>query len=308
MSLGLVCHWLEKNSKGVYENILGERSLQLTSYNNKKYSNDYIHEVYKNNITNLQLVLDKILRNNIKCYRISSSLFPLSDIVNRDMWDNSYYRNIFKKYGEIFKKNNIRITCHPGQFVSLTSSDSEVIRKSIAELDYHAWMFDSMELDLSPYYAINIHGGKRNSQDILIKNINNLPTNIKSRLTLENDECSYNVLQLKYISENTDVPICFDSHHHTFNTGNLTINEAFLLANKTWKGKDIKPLQHLSNTNPEEYLTSFQDRRKHSDFVHYFPAIQYEANLKNEIDVEMEFKMKNIAIFDWLKKTCSKIN
>jgi len=306
MSLGLVCHWLEKNKKGVYENILGERSLQLTSYKNNKYSNDYINEVYKNNIFGLDKVLSKIIQNNIKCYRISSSLFPLTDIVDRNLWDNNYYRSIFKKYGDLIKKNNIRITCHPGQFVSLTSLNSEVIRNSISELDYHAWMLDSMELDLSPYYAINIHGGKRDSADILIKNINNLPNNIKSRLTLENDECSYNVLQLKQISDLTKVPICFDSHHHTFNTGNITLNNAYEIAIKTWG--DIKPLQHLSNTNPEEYLTSFQDRRKHSDFVHYFPAIQYEANMKNEIDVEMEFKMKNIAIFDWLKKTCNKIN
>lgn len=41
---------------------------------------------------------------------------------------------------------------------------------------------------------------------------------------------------------------------------------------------------------------SFTERRKHSDYVHYIPEYQLKLNNENILDIEMEFKMKNLAI------------
>ena len=121
---------------------------------------------------------------------------------------------------------------------------------------------------------------------------------MRGRLTLENDERSYNVKELYQVFEETSIPIVFDSHHHSFNNSNLSIDEGLNLAQKTW---NVKPLTHLSNTTPELVNGSFAERRKHSDFVHYVPECQLNGNNNNEIDIEMEFKMKNIALFKAVK-------
>jgi UV DNA damage repair endonuclease len=86
----------------------------------------------------------------------------------------------------------------------------------------------------------------------------------------------------------------FDSHHHTFNDDGLSIEDAFEATKETWSN-GIKPLQHLSNTEPSLVNGNFMDRRKHSDMIHYIPDSQLLGLRENTIDVEVEAKMKNIA-------------
>jgi UV DNA damage repair endonuclease len=117
---------------------------------------------------------------------------------------------------------------------------------------------------------------------------------VKNRLTLENDESYYSIVDLYKVFEETGVPICWDSHHHSFNDGGISNEESLQKCIKSWNS--IKPLTHLSNTDPTLVNGSFTDRRKHSNYVHYIPDCQFQANNNDEIDIEMEFKMKNIAL------------
>lgn len=299
MSLGLVCHFLEWDSnKKEYFNTLNEKTIHLTHLS--KYSTQKIKELYLSNVLNLSKLIDKIITFGFKNYRLSSGLIPVHDKVDRNLWDNQEIKNILKIIGDKAKKNNLRLTMHPDHFVSLTSDNQDVIKNSINELSYHAWILDSMGLDESTFYALNIHGAKRNSTEKLIENINKLPNNVRKRLTLENDEKSYNVKELYKVYLETKTPICFDSHHHTFNDAGLSVDEATEFCIETWG--DVKPLQHLSNTEPENKNTNFQLERKHSDYIDTFPAKQFDLLKSNKIDVDIEAKMKNIAIFDLTKK------
>lgn len=135
----------------------------------------------------------------------------------------------------------------------------------------------------------------------LVDHIKSLPDSIRKRLTLENDECSYNVLDLLPVYLETNVPIVFDSHHHVFNNGDLSMEDAFSASSETWS-KGIKPLQHLSNTEPHLVNGNFQDRRKHSDMIHYVPDIQLQGMRDDTVDVEVEAKMKNYSTFDLRKQ------
>lgn len=134
----------------------------------------------------------------------------------------------------------------------------------------------------------------KNNINGLIETISILPGNIKSRLVFENDELSNNVKDLFKVYEQTKCPIVFDSHHHSFNTGDLSAKDAFEMSLSTWK---CKGLNHLSNTEVGFENGSFQERRKHSNYVHYIPDYQLEANNNNLIDIEFEFKAKQLAIF-----------
>jgi UV DNA damage endonuclease len=182
------------------------------------------------------------------------------------------------------------------------SSDSDVVvAKSFVELDIHGWVFDSMGLDQSPVYAINIHGGKSDRTSRLIDQIKSLPDNVRKRLTLENDETAYNVIDLLSVYKETNTPIVFDSHHHVFNDGGLMLEEAFAATSETWP-KGIKPLQHLSNTEPDLMNGNFMDRRKHSNMIHYIPDVQLEGLRNDTIDVEVEAKMKNLSVNEMRKQ------
>jgi UV DNA damage endonuclease len=301
--LGVCCQWLEERTKprGKVElvNIMDERNLQLGRYNDGKYSPEQIKSTYLNNVKNLAAMIPKIAANGIRLFRISSALFPLSDKVDRTLWDNDEIKCILKETGEFIKKIGMRVSTHPGQFCVISSDSDKVIENSIRELEIHAWLFDAMELDRSPFYAINIHGGKSDRMMRLVEQIKILPESIRTRLTLENDEMSYSVNDLVDVSSQTGVPVVWDSHHHTFNDGGLSMEDAMNVTKQTW-GK-IKPLQHISNTEPHLSNGSFIDRRKHSEMIHYVPPLQLNALRDDIIDVEVEAKLKNISVFKMAK-------
>jgi UV DNA damage endonuclease len=299
MALTLCCQYLESKKKKdnsiVYENIIEEKSLQLGAFKEGKYSDKRIAETYHNNIDTHINIIPSLIKNNIKSFRLSSSIFPLYDFNRERIWSDSKLIEKIKYLGDLFIKNNIRVSTHPGQFCIINSDAEHVIKNSIAELEYHAWIFDTMGFDKSHFYAINIHGGKRGNIKKLIDSIGILSDSVRKRLTLENDERCFSVNNLLEVSKATNTPIVFDSHHHQFNMDNLSTEDAAVECMKTWK--DIKPIQHLSNTEPGNENGSFTEKRKHSQFIHYIPNIQKDLLLNDSIDLDVEAKMKNIAIF-----------
>lgn len=297
MSIGLCCQYLEpitkRNGSIEYKNKTLEKSLQYSRFCNGSYSDDQIKQVWKDNANNTKVFLEYLKDKNYKSFRLSSNLFPLYDSKKEMLESDKEVISILEDIGKFVISNQIRLTTHPDQFVVISSNNPEVIKKSIQMLEYHAWVFDQMKLPMTAFYAINIHGGVKNNHQILIDTIHSLNENIRKRLTLENDERSYSVTDLVEIHKETQVPIVFDTHHHTFNAAGLTLEDAFSLCAKTWKEK---PLTHLSNTDPDKSNGSFTELRKHSDYVHYIPDFQLRANNANEIDIDFEFKMKNLAI------------
>ena len=69
----------------------------------------------------------------------------------------------------------------------------------------------------------------------------------------------------------------------------------------TWRNTGCKPLQHLSNTTPGLEGGSFTERRKHSQYIEYIPDCQRDGLLRDMIDVDVEAKMKNLAVLGMKK-------
>ena len=302
--LGLCCQYIEfqinRNGKGDFINIVDEKGLQYGQFLKGKYPLSQIEQTWVNNAKGLFSIIKRVNSEGIKLFRVSSNVFPLYDSLPNELNNCQEAKSILAETGKFIIQNNMRVTSHPDQFVVLSSNKQDVIDKSIRLLDHHAWIFDQMNLPISTYYAINIHGGTKGNSSTLINSIKNLAPSTKGRLTLENDELSYNVNDLYKVYEETGVPILWDSHHHTFNDAGLSLQEALVKSKTTWG--NVKPVTHLSNTDPSVANGSFTERRKHSDYVHYFPECQLNANNNNEIDVEMEFKMKNLAILKAVKE------
>lgn len=301
MALGLCCHWLA-GEEGKEKNTLVSKTLRLGVFNKGGYSNEKITQLYKDNLDCLYKHLDIIHKAGISVFRMSSSMFPLFDKVDTMLWCNSAINERLLKIGNFVKQNNIRLTTHPGQFVSLSSDSDRVVEDSKRELFFHTQIFDRMGLARSPYYAINIHGGKGDRRDRLIKSITKLPPSVSDRLTLENCEFAYSVKDLIGVFIRTGVPICYDHHHHTFNTGGLSHEKALRIARKTWPD-GIKPLTHLSNTK-ECYAgkdVPVTKLRQHSDYIYDYPEYMRKLCEDDLIDIDIEAKKKNLAIAKLIK-------
>ena len=293
MALGLCCEWVEADGRGRLVNQVVQKSLQLGRLTT--YAEDHIRSTYLANITGLLDLLRRAAAADILFVRISSSLFPLFDKVQRYLWDNEEVHAQLKVVGEFIAAKRLRVNTHPGQFVVLSSDNDSVVRKSIVELDFHGWLFDRLGLPQTPYYGINVHGGKGGRSDQLIRGIAGLSESARRRLTLENDEFAYSVDDLLPVCRTTGVPLVFDVHHHSINPGQLNPNEALAAAVTTWP-QGVRPTTHLSNSRPENREASVGKRRIHSDYIDTFHPVLKRAHDAGLIDIEVEAKAKNLAI------------
>lgn len=298
MALGLCCQWLETNDRGKMINILPSKALRLGRYKKGDYSVFDIQDVYMTNARKLRYVFaNRVVPSGIKSFRVSSAMFPLFDKVPEHLYKSECVTKYLKRVGELALQHGIRLTTHPGQFTVLSSDKASTVDNAIVELEMHSWVFDQMGLPQTPYYSINIHGGKGGRSEALLHGIDRLSEGCRNRLTLENCEFAYSVQDLVHVSEQTGVPICYDSHHHTFNTGGLSSEEAMEAAIATWP-EGCKPNTHISNVK-ETYIDSdvSTKRRQHSDYLYEIPPHQKEALNGGRIDMDVEAKMKNLAIF-----------
>ena len=231
-------------------------------------------------------------------YRISSGMMPLETLPEANLSIETTYnyttiKQEFDLCNTVIKKNKIRCSTHPDQFVVPASANLSVVKKSIIELEAHGKMMDAMGLPQTYEAPINIHMNcyKGDINDIALRFINvynNLPINVKSRLVLELEDKpnSWGLIKLyDLIYQKTGIPITYDSHHFRLNNPeNISPEIAILMCIKTW-GK-YKPLFHYSNgkTGPTD--------RSHSDYVYTLHKELFE----NDVDVEFEFKAKDYAL------------
>jgi UV DNA damage endonuclease len=141
-----------------------------------------------------------------------------------------------------------------------------------------------------------VYGDKISAMDRFCKNFERLPESVQTRLTVENDDKAsmYSVKDLMYIHERIGIPIVFDYHHHKFNTGDLSEQEALELALSTWP-KGIKPMVHYSES---KRLHEGNDKIKvqaHSDYINELPN-----SYGNDIDVMVEAKAKELSILPYI--------
>lgn len=249
-----------------------------------------LRELYQHNLQRLHDALAFCAEHNIHLYRMSSALFPLSDMED-DIGANilEAMSADLKKIGETAQLLKIRIVLHPDQYVVLSSDSPTIVETSIKILARHARTMDLMGLPCSPWSLMNIHGGKSQRSTQLIQVISDLPANIKNRLTLENDEYAYNGAEIADICHRAGIPMVFDAHHHICHENldsynHPSVDAMFDAAKATWKHPEWQ-LVHISNGEQ-----AFKDR-KHSNLITAMPQIYHQAPW-----IEVEAKHKEAAI------------
>jgi UV DNA damage endonuclease len=257
---------------------------------------DRLTQIYSHNLSELSRVITWCKANSVKLYRISSDLFPLADHeIGQETWQNFKSNKCWetpkKVVSDFIKNYGGRLTSHPSQYVSLGSLSEKVREASIKNLQHHAEVFDLLGLPQNRFAAINIHlnNGKCGTQTDFIKcfdkSFSLLDDNITNRLTLENeDKGCWTVENItQYFPQ---FSVVFDTLHHSCNSGVLSFEKAYKKAFETWNEKVL--------THHSEGINGPKDRR-HSDFIVDLPKYS------EDVDIEVEAKMKNLAIAPFIK-------
>ena len=263
---------------------------------------DYVSDIALLNSRDIIKILEWNRQHGIKLFRLSSSIIPWGNNIDiTQLKDYEEIKSELKKAGDFAKFWDMRITCHPGPFVVLTSPKDSVVDNAISDLEMHGKLFDMMGLSKTPYNKINIHcngvyGDKIVAMDRFCENFNKLSDSVRSRLTVENDDKAsmYSVKDLMYIHNKIGIPIVFDYHHHQFCTGDMTEREALELAVTTWP-KGITPVVHYSESKALHENDAKQKPQAHSDYINSLPNT-YEL----DVDIMVEAKAKELAILKFI--------
>lgn len=257
----------------------------------------YASSLMMDNVKILAGIINWNVKNDIQVYRMTSTLAPwCSEYEFEQLPDWKKISGALEKIGNFALANNQRLSFHPGQFNCLGSPKDNVINNCIKDLRSHGEIMDAMNLPRTHQSKINIHiggtyGDKQAAMDRWCKNFEKLPESVKSRLTIENDDkaTGFSVIDLHKVWQRLGTPIVFDYHHHTFCTGDLSIEDALKLAASTWP-TGIKPVTHYSESAADREGKSVT-RTAHSAFV-TGPINDYGI----DIDCVIEAKAKELAV------------
>lgn len=256
-----------------------------------------------------------------RLFRVGSGFLPASTLPEFDfvLKDPSFLSTLERGLSGIrafADSNGIRLCTHPGQFTNLCSDNTDVVKRSIEDLEYHADLARFMgygDTWHSSGFAINIHANHRQDPGLVqIRRLiaNNLSKEARNLITLENDEFGCSVDQFVACKAYEDVALVLDIHHHWVQSQGeyiLPTDPRAVLYRESWRG--MRPLGHYSLPQPEvmpnHSLTTPPDFatlalkqtkvRSHSDLCWNEGNNDWALGHLAFMDIEVEAKLKNLA-------------
>jgi UV DNA damage endonuclease len=246
------------------------------------------------NARTLQQAVKYCSEHGIGAFRILSQILPVKTHLQAgyrvaDLPGGHEIIETFREAGNLARCHGVRLSFHPDQFVVLNSPNPETVARSLAELDYQAEVAEWVGADV-----INIHGGggygdKPAALRRLVQAIERLPTWVRKRLTLENDDTIFTPADLLPVCAGTGVPLVYDVHHHRCLLDGLSVETVTDRAMATW---NREPLFHLSS--PLEGWSGPRPER-HRDYI---DAADFPASWRAcKLTVDVEAKAKELAVF-----------
>lgn len=259
-------------------------------------NNDYlkIDKIIKENLENLEKIIDYNIKNNIHFYRLSSKLIPLATKDDVEFEYINKYKSYYDKIAKKIKKNNLRVDFHPDQFCVLNSTKKEIVENSINILEYQYKILDALKVK-DKIIILHVGSsvlGKENSIKRFINNFNKIPNYLQKCIAIENDDKVYNIEDCLKISKILNIPVVLDYHHHICNNcGNIEnyIEEIF----KSWK---TIPKIHFSSPKNK----TKKEFRSHHDYINIDDFINFLNIIKSnnfDFDIMIEAKAKDEALF-----------
>lgn len=272
-----------------------EEHMHTITYTNYLKDKNKINDIVKQNFEVLKKILTYNNKNNIHFYRLSSNFIPCASIIEYD------YPNIFKKeFKEISKLIKGRFDMHLSEYCILNSTNKEVVERSIDEIKYHYKLLKCFKV--KPNLIIHIGSksfGKENSITRFINNFNKLPNYLKNTLLIENDDKVFNVEDTLRLCQKIKRPMVLDVHHHNCNKTEKDLSNYLNEIFNTW---DTTPKIHFSSPKNKK------DFRAHNDYINSDDFINFIKLIDRDIDVMLEAKAKDDALFRLVRELKYKTN
>jgi UV DNA damage endonuclease len=257
-----------------------------------------LERIAKENLFNTLRLLRHNRAHDIHLYRFSSKLIPLLGHELLDSWDPfPILAESFAEVGAYIREHKMRVSFHPEHYTVISTPHQDVLDKSYADLDRHVRMLEYMGLDETAKCNIHMGGAYKDKIQSMIRFINqfeSLSNRIRSHITLENDDKTFNALETLLACEKLHVPMVLDIHHHTVNNNGEEASTLWPRICRTWEQQSIPPKIHASSPKSE------QDPRSHADYIHTPDLLQFLQSIAAqtpELDVMIEAKMKDDALF-----------
>ena len=281
------------------DRLFTDRSLRMD-----RFSLERVGELGVRNAADLLPILQWNVANDIKFFRIGSGMFPFMDHptlrYSMDCLQPAHAESIRSSLaaaGAFAQAHGMRLSCHPGPYTCLASPDPHTVAKSVQCLEMHSLIGDL--LGYGDEFAINIHmggvyGDKHSTAGRFLQTFCALPTAIKRRLTLENDDkpTMWSMTELfKEVGKHCTIKLVLDIHHHRF-CQRESLRDAAAMAFSTWDGFCEIPKVHYSESKPNARPQA------HSDYVREkMPALSDTV----QYDVMIEAKAKDLALLEYRK-------
>lgn len=267
----------------------------LETFKNKEEKvEDFLSQIVLFNVMNLAAAIEFCKENHIGSFRINSGFLPIYTHPEwgyhlEDLPDGEKIFEGLRGVKKLALENNVRLTFHPDQFVVLSSPNKEVVKNSLKELEYQAYLSDLVGADVMNVHGGGSYGNKEEALKRFILHFDELSPKAKKILTVENDDKVYSPEDLLPLCQALKIPLVYDVHHHRCLKDKLSVEEATQKALRTW---NREPLFHISS--PKEGWEA-KDTKKHHDFI----ELQDVPELWRDIEaltVDIEAKAKEVAI------------
>jgi UV DNA damage repair endonuclease len=215
--------------------------------------------------------------------------------------------------GDVARKNGVRLSFHPGQYVCLASDNPDIVNRSIEEFEYHADMARYMGYGKSfQDFKINVHISGRAGPEGIRQAYKRLSPEARNTITIENEENAWGLEDCLELSD--IIPIVLDVHHFWCREG-FYLDPGSIFAQRvvdSWR--DVRPTMHYS-VSREDWLPGHdtkvmpdfkallasghrkQKLRAHSNFYWNTAVNEWALSFLDQFDIMAESKGKNLASF-----------
>jgi len=220
-------------------------TFRLASYSEKR-----LRRTVQNNLDCLAKILRYNVKNGLLFFRISSDIVPFaSHPVCTFDWVGHFGKEL-KRIGRFIRKNNMRISMHPDQFVLINALKEDVVDRSVKELEYHRAVLDEMNLDYTAKIQIHVggvYGDKGEAIQRFVDRYHTLSPSLKRRLIVENDDRLFSLKDCLSLHRKIGIPLLFDSFHHQCLNNGETVGQGLAMAAETWQQDDGVPMVDYSS-------------------------------------------------------------
>ena len=259
----------------------------------------------------LRDTLGYLHQHDIHFYRLAGQLAPY--LTHPDL--PQFHRQLeecateLAALGDLARQLQVRLTLHPAYYIQLNSPQPEQVARAGHELAMSARLLDALGLGREAVIVVHVgsaHGDAAAGRARFVTAFERLPSWVRSRLALENDDRAYGLVDLEWIHKRTGVRLALDVlHHRCLDSVGISTVEALERALVTWPA-DEQPKIHFSSPrtelrrNARDGTLRVPQPNQHSDFIHPWEFIDLltaaTARGLRPFDIMLEAKAKELAV------------